>query len=453
MRTEHDLVEALRNAANGASVPADLDRGVSDRRRRRTRRRRHQSLLAAAGVVAVVLGGTAVTRGGQPADVAGPVTTAAPGASDAAGEEGAEGARGPRAREVWPEAVSTIPKKAADGFRYRPVTALGPTEILLTAEGSFEKAGRIEVYDTGTRTSRVLATLASGRKGYYTQDVEAGRDYIAWYGTTPNDDDKWADFWVVPRQGGDPVRVGEVTGDVALVDRIGVTGDHIVWSPRSGGVYRMPIGGGAPEKIEGTDGLWLDSWPWARDVPGDSFDEKARNADQSLLVDLENGTRRTITPPPGVTGLRCSTEWCLGRADRTPVSMRVDGADVRRLTGFSHTGEIYGGRFTEVSGRGLSPVIYDLATGKAGAVGATSADGSNGGWGRGVSSSPTQVFYWNAQQVESKETCRPMSERERKDLPGEAGAPSPGATMCTTEIVEPGDENEILNLAAVPPAG
>ncbi|WP_066940121.1 hypothetical protein [Microtetraspora fusca] len=449
MRTENDLVEALRNAANGASVPADLDRGVADRRRRRTRRR-HRSLLAAAGVVAVVLGGTAVVRGGHVARSADPVASAAAGAPDVAGAD-----KEPRAREVWPEAVATFPKKAADGFKYRPVTALGPTEILLTAEGSFEKAGRLEVYDTRTRASRVLATMTPGGKGYYVQDVEPGRDYIAWYGTTPNNGRKWADFWVVPRQGGEPVRVGEVTGDLALVDRIGVTGDHIVWSPQSGGVYRMPITGGEPEKVEGTDGLWLDSWPWARDVPGDPFiDDKWRNANQALLVDLENGTRRTITPPPGVTGLRCSTEWCLGAVDGTSVSMRVDGADVRRLTGFSHMGEIYGGRFAEVSGSVLLPVLYDLATGKAGAIGAASADGrGGGGWGHGVSSSSTQVFYWNAQDVETKETCRAMPERQRKALVAEGAAPSPGAKTCTTETVEPGDENEILNLAAVPPAG
>ncbi|MGI5493454.1 hypothetical protein [Microtetraspora malaysiensis] len=448
MRTEQELTEALRNAANGVPVPADLERGVADRRRRRTRRR-HGSLLAAAGVVAVVLGGTAVVRGGHVPPSADPVASAAAGAPDVA-DAGADQVR--RALDVWPEAVATFPKKAADGFKYRPVTALGPTEILLTAEASFEKAGRLEAYDTRTRASRVLATMPPRGKGYYPQDFEVGRDYIAWYGTTPNDDRKWADFWVVPRQGGDPIRVGEVTGDLALVDRIGVTGDHIVWSPKSGGVYRMPIAGGEPEKIEGTDGLWLDSWPWARDVAGGTFpDERQRNANQTLLVDLENGTRRTITPPPGVTGLRCSTEWCLSTSDMKALAMRIDGTDVRELTGYSNTMEIHGGRFAALEA-GLS-TIYDLATGKAGGIGAVSADGRGGGWGHGTSSSPTQVFYWNAQAVKTKQTCRPMSERERKDLPEEAPAPSPGATVCMTETVEPGDENEILNLAAVPPAG
>ncbi|WP_433418285.1 hypothetical protein ACQP1V_02090 [Microtetraspora malaysiensis] len=447
MRTEHELAEALKNAANGAPVPADLERGVADRRRRRTRRR-HGSLLAAAGVVAVVLGGTAVVRGGHVPPSADPVASAAAGAPD---DADADADQASRARDVWPEAVTTFPKKAADGFKYRPVTALGPTEILLTAEASFEKAGRLEVYDTRTRASRVLATMAPRGKGYYPQDFEVGSDYIAWYGTTPNNGRKWADFWVAPRQGGEPIRVGEVTGDLALVDRIGVTGDHIVWSPKSGGVYRMPIAGGEPEKIEGTDGLWLDSWPWARDVPGDSFpDEKWRNANQALLVDLENGTRRTITPPPGVTGLRCSTEWCLGTSGKKALSMRIDGTDVRELPGRSRTTDLYGGRFAELGG--WLPAIYDLATGKAGGIGATTRDGRGGGWGHGVSSSPTRVFYWNAHGVETKETCGPMPEWQRKAL-AEAGAPSPGATMCTTETVEPGDENEVLNLAAVPPAG
>ncbi|WP_433221075.1 hypothetical protein [Microtetraspora malaysiensis] len=448
MRTEHDLVEALRNAANGAPVPADLERGVADRRRRRTRRR-HGSLLAAAGVVAVVLGGTAVVRGGHVPPSADPVASAAAGAPDVDDVAAAGADQVPRARDVWPEAVATFPKKAADGFRYGPVTALGPTEILLTAERSFEKAGRLEVYDTRTRASRVLATMTPGGKGYFPQDFEVGRDYIAWYGTTPNNGRKWADFWVVPRQGGEPIRVGEVTGDLALVNRIGVTGDHIVWSPESGGVYRMPITGGEPEKVEGSDGLWLDSWPWARDVSSDSPTD---TANQALLVDLENGTRRTITPPSGVTGLRCSTEWCLGTSGDKALSMRIDGTGVRELPGGpSSTMKIYGGRFAVL--RVVRPAIYDLATGKSAGIGATDKDGRGGGWGHGISSSPTQVFYWNAQGIESKETCRPMSERERKELAAAGPVPSPGATTCTTESVEPGDENEVLNLAAVPPAG
>ncbi|MCC5576536.1 hypothetical protein IMZ11_12935 [Microtetraspora sp. AC03309] len=457
MRTEQDLVGMLRKAANSVPPPVDLGQGLVTRRRRRTRRR-YQSALAAAGVVAVVLGGTAVVRGGDRTDEVGPMASAAPGTvDDPATVEG----RPSPAREVWPEAVSTIPKKAADGFRYRPVTALGPTEILLTAEASFEKAGRFEVYDTRTGQARVLTTIVPGGKGYFEQNAEVGQDYIAWYGTKPNDGVAWADFWVAPRQGGDPIRVGEVAGGLAAVDRIGVTKDHVVWSPRSGGVYRMPISGGAPERIAGTDGLWLTSWPWARDVPGDAGpDEERRNRNQSLLVNLETGARRSITAPTGVTGLRCATEWCVGTSggsegsegsDGHVFAMRPDGTEGKQLPGRAHMLEIHGGHFVQLSeGR---PALYDLNTGKVAGISAITKDGAGGSYGRGVSSSPTLVFYWNAGEIKAKRTCVPMREEDRKLMASAGVTPSPGATTCMTETIELGDKNDILNLAAIPDAG
>ncbi|GLX00582.1 hypothetical protein [Microtetraspora sp. NBRC 16547] len=456
MRTEQDLIEALRNAASGAPAPVDLDRLLAVRRRRRTRRR-YQSALAAAGVVAVALGGTAVVRGGDRTDEVRPMASAVPSAADPspADRPTLPKERARPAREVWPEAVSTFPKKAADGFKYRPVTALSPTEILLTAEASFEKAGRLEVYDTRTGEARVLATMTPGGKGYYVQNVEPGRDYIAWYGTTPNDDRKWADFWVVPRQGGEPIRVGEVTGDLALVDRIGVTGDHIVWSPKSGGVYRMPISGGPPEKVAGTDGLWLASWPWARDVLGDAGpDEEQRNRNQTLLVDLETGARRSITAPSGVTGLRCATEWCVGNSDGSDgnvFAMRPDGTEGKQLPGRAYMPEIHGGHFVQLRER--HHALYDLNTGKVAGVSAITKDGAGGSYGRGVSSSPTLVFYWNAGEIKAKRTCVPMREEDRKTMASAGATPSPGATTCMTEFIDLGDKYDVLNLAAVPDAG
>lgn len=438
MRSERDVAAALRRAADGAPDPVDLLAGLGERRRRRTRQR-YRTALAAAGVVAVAVGGTAAVRGGHQTTAVANRPSAT--STTAATAESTAIRKGPAkpAREVWPEAVFTLPKKAADGFTYRPVTALSPTEILVTAESSFEKAGRVELYDLANHTSRVLTEMVPQGKGYYAQAVEAGSGHIAWWGTRPNTGDTWADFWVAPIQGGRAVRVGEVTGALSKVETIGVTADHVVWSPRSGGVYRIPIGGGAVEKMPDTDGLWLLAWPWAADVPVgmNTMDTSDRN--QSLLVNLETGERRAVTAAAGVQRLRCAVEWCVGRSGEHLVAQRLDGSATRNLPSPSSEQTAYGGRFVWI---GHS--LYDIATGRSGMLSAVGGDGPSGMLGRGVSSSPTSVFYWSATPAKLRRDCRKATAEELKQL-----AP-PGGEICNSTPVEQGDTYEVLNLAAIP---
>lgn len=438
MRSERDVTAALRQAAESAPEPPDLLAVLGERRRRRTRQR-YRTALAVAGVVAVAVGGTAVVRSGQHTtatvgDLPSAMTTATPSATVVRRTPNP----GTPAREVWPEAVFTMPKKAADGFRYRPVTALSPTEILVTAESSFEKAGRLEVLDLESGTSRVVTEMVPHGKGYYEQNFEVGRTQVAWHG---NMGEKWVDFWVAPLAGGRPVRAGKVTGALADVETIGVSEDHVMWSPKSGGVYRIPIAGGAPEKMPDTDGLHLLAWPWAADVPTNVPPGESGDENQSLLVNLETGERRDVRAPDGVTRMRCSLEWCTARSGDSAVELRPDGSDLRKLPGQEYDRGLFGGRFAWGS------VLYDLATGRSAAIGARSEDGALGSVGQGVSSSPTSVFYWNSAPLKTKEVCHVMTAEERKDLPG---SPSPGAKSCQTETEEPGDTYDVLNLAAIP---
>ncbi|WP_067140495.1 hypothetical protein [Microtetraspora malaysiensis] len=390
--------------------------GLGDARaRRRGLGTRGRVALVVIGVMAVASGAIAVVRVGHRTDVpgqsAGSVTPGTAERTAGAADEQVRDARVRDARTVWPEAVASLPKTSADGLGYRPVTALGPTEILLTAGPSFEEPNRFDVYDMKTGRSRTLVTLVPEADGYVQGGVEVGEDYIAWYGRRPKEPRSWVDFWVAPRQGGDPIRVGEVTGELAGIDRFGVSADHVVWSPEAGGVYRMPIGGGKPEKMSETEGLWLASWPWARNVPAASDIETGLpDTNQNVLADLRTGVRQNMIPLPDVTGLRCSTEWCVGRQGGGAVAVRVDGRDLSRVPGTMTEPEVYGGRFVEVY-RDTTSMIYDLATGKAGGITAPSPDGKSGSYGQGASSSPTQVFFWEA---------------------------------------KPGDDYDVLNLAAIP---
>ncbi|MFD0468650.1 TolB family protein [Nonomuraea thailandensis] len=74
-------------------------------------------------------------------------------------------------------------------------------------------------------------------------------------------------IWTAPLAGGRARLVTELTGDRADLDAISVNGDQVIWSERSGGVWRVPLAGGTPDRIAATDGLHLLRWPWASDAP------------------------------------------------------------------------------------------------------------------------------------------------------------------------------------------
>ncbi|MBO3751751.1 hypothetical protein J5X84_37245 [Streptosporangiaceae bacterium NEAU-GS5] len=437
MRTVQDLVTALRTAADTAPEPFDILGGVAARRRRRTRRR-HRAAFAAAAVVTIVVAGTLALRGAHGAQpiAARPAMPTTPATQPSwAGAPSPE--RQPTADEVWPEAVFLMPKKAADGSAYRLQTAISPTEVLVMAEASFEKAGRIEVYDLKAHTSRVVVPMPQHPKGYFEQGAVAGDTYIAWWGTTP-ESPGWADFWVAPREGGAPVKVGEVRGGLADVDQMAVTRDHVIWSPAAGGVYRMPISGGAPERIPGTDGLWLTDWPSAvdvRDLWYGSGPPSSPETNQSVLADLKTGARKDVggIRPAGVTGWRCSTTWCYGSDGQSTVISRTDGSAMRTVPGLMLSGTIHGGRFAE-GGAG----VYDLATGRTGQVMARTAEGEASSRAVGTSASPTLVYYWNALPIVFKDPC---------------AGPSPGTQDCVPAPARPGKDFKVLNLAAIPPPG
>ncbi|MFC4111585.1 hypothetical protein [Nonomuraea zeae] len=424
MRGEQDLIRTLRTAADQVER-RDLAEGVARRRRARRTRQRVQVLLAAVAVVAIAGGTTAVLSGEdrQPPPPAVTVTPSAPETSV------------PKTRpaaELWPQAVVKVPVKNAKGWKTYPVTGLSATEVLLVANSAFEKAGRLEVYDSVSGTIRVLGDIPSPRKKYYPQHIAVGAEYIAWYGETPQDSDDWADFWIMPREGGKARRVGEVAADV---ERIAVTGDSLVWSVKEGGVYRMPLTGGVPERLPGTDGLRLSAWPWAAARSGDRPD-----ANQTRVVNLETGQSSDVSLPEGVRVMQCHAQWCVGVLDDRVIVQRVDGSERKSLPRALRPHGLrllLGDRYAVL--RPYEPdrnqaevpvaVVYDLATGLMAGVGERSAGPVSGGVGTGASSSaPSTTVSWDA-DLQYYEKC------------GKAG--------CTVKTRGGGKEYTVLNLAAV----
>ncbi|NUR82837.1 MAG: hypothetical protein HOY71_01985 [Nonomuraea sp.] len=408
MRSEEDLVRTLAAASGQVERPAgDLKDLVRARRQARRSARRGRMLLAAAAVVAVT-GGTTVLLSDRP--------------------EPAAPAQG----------LFTMPAKNAQGLPLTPITALSPTEVLLAAIPGYGRPGRLEAYDSTTRTLRALGDLPAptGVTGYAVQNVEVGERYIAWYGLTPATRDRWADFWIMPRNGGAARQVAVVKGDAARVDELRLVADSLVWSVEQGGVYRMPLTGGAPERLPGTDGLRLTSWPWATGFPGNPSGTNPVN-----VVNLETRETIAVKPPDRARGVECDRDRCAGTLDGRVFVQRADGSG--RMFAPPTTWRS-GPAWFLGDGRLLLQVndpdkdkadvplgiVLDPATGRAVGVGERPAGGQGDGVASSlISSSPSTVAFWHA-GVAYRQKCE--------------------GKVCTKEAT--GDESAwtVLNVLALP---
>ncbi|MFI6324610.1 hypothetical protein ACIBG8_44285 [Nonomuraea sp. NPDC050556] len=395
MRTEEELGSALRQAAERAPE-RDLLQGLGARRRRRSRRRA-QAVLAAAAVV-TVMGGTAVafSRGGgeaaaQPEPEPSAIVETTP-------------SEGRPIEEVWPQAIFTMPAKNADGWRYRPITALSATEILLNAESSFEKAGAIEVYNTETRTARVVTKVpvTPGLKKYFPQDTAHDAANLAWYvNAETKDGTAVREIWTAPLAGGDARMVATFTGEHKLMDSIALDGENVVWGEDGRELWTIPLTGGEPRKF--ATGASLIDWPWLSDVPAEM------NSNQSTVKNIATGETREIKAPQGAIDLRCGPTWCVGRTNEGGFMQRVDGTGFRK----SGDGFAFGLRPYPILDRftGEANGAHDLATGTY-----VTWKRPGNSFGVGTSPEPSTIIYWDA---------------TKGDKP---------------------DEYRVVNLAAVPPA-
>ncbi|MEV4564970.1 hypothetical protein AB0K12_14465 [Nonomuraea sp. NPDC049419] len=396
MRTENELTDALRSAAERAPQEGDLLAALAVRRRRRHQRR--MQILAAGAVVAVLGGGVVGIRGvfsgeghsavsaATPTDMTVSVTTTLP-----------KAALSPSARSkvvdaerLWPGAVFTMPAKNADGWRYRPITSLSATEVLLRAESSFEKTGKFEVYDSATGKSRVVTTVprTPGLDRYFPQTATTDGQSLAWFAHGEKDGEAVREIWTVPLAGGEPRLLGTFTGKHAQIDAIGVDGDHVYWSERSGGVWSIPLAGGEAARVPGGDGLHLMKWPYAVDV---ADGEKGHDRNQTKLVDLARAAQTEINAPTSAQGLRCGPTWCFGRNGQGLFVQSLDGTNTIALDGISGTSMT---RFP-ILDRFLfaGSTVYDAATGE---VAATIGEGG-GSYGVGTSSEPSTIIYWDGE--------------------------------------------------------
>ncbi|MGN9788848.1 TolB family protein [Nonomuraea sp. ZG12] len=404
MRTEDDLVAALREGADDAPMP-DLIAGVERLKRRRGRRR--TQLLAAAAVITVASTSMAVAlRGGQVAPVQPAVTTSASVVSPSAAATSAPPqveVPTVRAADIWPDALFTMPAKNADGWRYRPITALSATEVLLSAESSFERAGRFEIYDSSSGKARVVTEVPKNPdlRGYITQTATVDGRNMVWFSFGRQaDGTPVRDIWTAPLAGGQARLVTTRTGPDASIDAIAVNGDRVVWSLVQGGVWEVPLAGGTPSRLPGGDGLHLIRWPWAGDAgtgPG------AQKRVQTKVVDLTNGYVSEVVAQEGVTDLRCAPFWCFGRSTNGGFVQRIDGTDPLESRKISHGGAL---RPYPILDRFLwmGSSVYDMQAGRLATI-----DNPGNWYGAGTSSEPSTILYWGASKGDKPDKFRVLN--------------------------------------------
>src|SRR5690606_23864032 len=412
---EDGLRRALGKAATRAPhAPADLPGRLLSRSRRR--RARGQALVAALAVMVIAGGVGAVVRGAG--DGAGPASgppevgvsrdaehrtaelgesgpgedpaelgESGPGEDPAErgegrpgedpaergegrpGEDPAERGEGgpgevpveipPALEKVWPGAVWRIPDKLPDGRTFHPQVFIDDRTVLVETWAGHEQPNAIHAYDLETKQARkitdIRTSMGKNADGF---QVVGDRVYFEAF-----DDRGFSRFWWVPVRGGEPREIRMTKTVRGRSGAFAVTGGRLAFSLVEGGVYTVPLKGGAPKPVPGAERHHILRWPWVG-APG----EYTRDGEVSFreLRDAETGETSTAVVRPGEQDVRCGVTHCAGRrADQSGFYRLRDGSDERDRPPGAHA-ELAADRFT--AGRLAEftdgQVLYDVRTGR-----------------------------------------------------------------------------------------
>ncbi|MFC5816783.1 hypothetical protein [Nonomuraea harbinensis] len=397
---EAGLRRALGKAAERAPrAPSDLSGRMVTRSRKR--RARGQALIAAVAVVVIAGGVGAVVRGAGndsgpaserseieiPRDAREPETTPGgpfqtdqpgepettpgrqtdqPGEPEATSGGPPQGDRQPPAKippaleKVWPDAVWRIPDKLPNGREYHPRAFIDDHTILVETWAGHELANAIYAYDVETRKARKITDIrtSTGKHADGFQ-VVGDRVYFEAFG-----DSGASRFWWVPVRGGEPREIRMTETIRGRSDAFAVAGDRLAFSlGENGGVYTVPIKGGAPTPVPGAERHHILRWPWVG-TPGEYTPDNEPSFQR--LLNAETGETSTAVVHPGEQYVRCGVTHCAGvRQDGSGFHRLRDGSDERDLPPGAHA-ELAADRFTTgpLARFTDGQVLYDVRTGR-----------------------------------------------------------------------------------------
>lgn len=359
---EDDLRRALGHASEGApQAPGNLSAHVVNRSRRR--RARAQALVAAAAVVVVAGGvGLAVrtTADGGPATTADPVRSPEPTITRTMTMQPSNPP--PLVDEVWPDAVWRIPGKLPGLRKYQVRRFIDDRTVLLETWESFEKANAVYAYDLVSGDLRKIAAIDTP-KGVFASGYAVGDGRLVWQTIAGGR----SRFWSVPLSGGEPTEIRTDDPVQGRGDHLDVVGGKLAFSVSEGGVFTVPLEGGAVTPVEGAGRHHILRWPWVG-TPG----EYTPNGETSFeeLLNVETGETSRAVVHPGEELVRCGVTMCTGIRDRKHGFYRLrDGTQEREAQmGFHGLGadRFYNVRLPHPLG---GHALVDIQTGKSGDLG------------------------------------------------------------------------------------
>ncbi|WP_214110706.1 hypothetical protein [Acrocarpospora catenulata] len=259
----NDLEERLRRTLRTAArqLPPAPPELTAPRRRFRFVYPLAAAATAAATVTAAVLFAPGTPGGDGTITARPPSATAGPSRSP-------EVEYPPPLAEVWPDAVREIPNRLPNGKKFHALLFLDDGKLLVNTEASFEKADMLASYDLATGETRELVRVPTLPKTtMYASHFTTGEGRILWVTARRDGGRHIAEIWSAPVTGGQATVLGTVDddsrGESGSIYNLTVADGAAYWSKGGdGGLWRLPLDGGAPQRVPGTDGYHLYAYPW-----------------------------------------------------------------------------------------------------------------------------------------------------------------------------------------------
>jgi hypothetical protein len=378
MMVEDQLRMTLeRAAADGPPPPVDLlERVDAGHRRRRAVRRAGWSGLAGVVVLAVIGGVALLPRAAKAPEV---TTTVSPSPAPPGVIEPMVRSAAPVER-LWPQAVVAVPARFGKGAN-EPITMLDEHRMLLGIRTGVDKVVALAVYDLRTATEHILTELPDRAEvqAYWPGGFTAGDGLIVWsafaFGT---DGSRTHEFWSMRDDGTGKRRFG--IADQGAGDRFVIAGGALYGSSfTSGGIVRVPLDGGTPAKIPGSDGFRIARWPWA-------VTAGPMGTSQPSAWNLLTGERRTPATRPQVSPWWTAADqdtWLGIDDNRLRFAQATDGSWQVTTNGFDPVtltgGWLVGGTLLDLlhPDDPRQPAVWDLRSGLVGTYGTPQGSGDS----------------------------------------------------------------------------
>lgn len=352
----------------------------------------------------------------------------------------------PPIAETWPEAVHVLPSRLSGGGHWVPQVMVDDHRLIATNRARHPT--ELWVVDVKRHRARKIADLPYPSTWQPVQ-FAAGSGHVVWL-THSQQDRIWKlrlDIedpprlvarlpvnWSPPHNGwhgswtqgqlvidGDVVYVSRPHSDPGLVladdPSLVLGGDP----PAGPGLLRVPLRGGQPEPVPGTERQQIVMWPWLGELPSDDCTIGPSGgcldldgmclcylpptSDSMLYRNLRNlktGERRSAALPPAAYAVACTVSICVSQSEEGTRVSRRDGHRNRNLDGsvIDETGPITLDRFlmlyrTSADGKADSPendlVLYDLRSGVSVPTGLMATPS---GLGEPLISTPTDRLLW-----------------------------------------------------------